>query len=80
MIQHTPKNDVEVPSLGFDSDLPDEGSLEESAMEEAKRKKLIWKIDMHILPFVVLLYLFSFLDRGESPPPPLLSLQPQRAG
>lgn len=34
------------------------------AIDERKEKQLIWKIDMHILPFVVLLYLFSFLDRG----------------
>lgn len=33
--------------------------------EEKKARLLIWKIDLHILPFVVLLYLFSFLDRGE---------------
>ena len=32
--------------------------------EEKQERMLIWKIDVHILPFVVLLYLFSFLDRG----------------
>lgn len=37
----------------------------QSSIEDAKmEQKLIWKIDLHILPFVVLLYLFSFLDRG----------------
>jgi hypothetical protein len=35
-----------------------------TAEEEKREKMLIWKIDLHILPFVVLLYLFSFLDRG----------------
>lgn len=33
-------------------------------IDERREKKLIRKIDLHILPFVVLLYLFSFLDRG----------------
>jgi hypothetical protein len=38
----------------------------ETTVEELKQERvLIWKIDMHILPFVVLLYLFSFLDRGK---------------
>lgn len=41
--------------------------LESSADEDEEKRvrTLIWKIDLHILPFVVLLYLFSFLDRGE---------------
>lgn len=36
-------------------------------IEPEKEKRLVWKLDLHILPFVVLLYLFSFLDRGEDP-------------
>jgi hypothetical protein len=32
--------------------------------EELAERTVIRKIDIHILPFVVLLYLFSFLDRG----------------
>lgn len=38
--------------------------LETTAEEEKQERVLIRKIDLHILPFVVLLYLFSFLDRG----------------
>ncbi|KAL4782701.1 histidine phosphatase superfamily [Aspergillus varians] len=34
-----------------------------AAIDEKAEKKLIRKMDMYILPFVVLLYLFSFLDR-----------------
>jgi MFS family permease len=33
------------------------------AIDEKAEKKLIRKMDLYILPFVVLLYLFSFLDR-----------------
>jgi hypothetical protein len=33
--------------------------------EEQAERTVIRKIDIHILPFVVLLYLFSFLDRGK---------------
>lgn len=43
---------------------PDGGNLEPSIDDEAKEKRLIRKIDANVLPFVVLLYLFSFLDRG----------------
>lgn len=38
-----------------------------TAVHNAKEQRLIRKMDLHILPFVVLLYLFSFLDRGMSP-------------
>lgn len=36
--------------------------LAESAIEKA----LVRKVDMHIIPLIILLYLFSFLDRGMS--------------
>lgn len=58
-----PKHDVE-------SRLPDDVVVSAdtgsdiSVLEEKREKHLIRKIDLHILPFVVLLYLFSFLDRG----------------
>ena len=32
-----------------------------SSIEE---KKLMWKVDMHVIPWLTVLYLFSFLDRG----------------
>lgn len=44
---------------------PEPSAPSSSDDEEKKARLLIWKIDLHILPFVVLLYLFSFLDRGE---------------
>lgn len=34
-----------------------------TAVHNADEQRLIRKMDIHILPFVVLLYLFSFLDR-----------------
>lgn len=45
-------------------ELPDELSSGPTLDEEQIERGLIHKIDLHILPFVVLLYLFSFLDRG----------------
>lgn len=27
-------------------------------------KKLMWKVDLHVIPWLSVLYLFSFLDRG----------------
>ncbi|EKV10020.1 MFS transporter, putative [Penicillium digitatum] len=44
-------------------DVPDEIILWPTLDEEKIEKSLIRKIDLHILPIVVLLYLFSFLDR-----------------
>ena len=32
-----------------------------SSMDE---KKLMWKVDLHVIPWLTVLYLFSFLDRG----------------
>lgn len=45
-------------------ELADETSSVPTVEEEKMERNLIWKIDLHIIPFVVLLYLFSFLDRG----------------
>jgi hypothetical protein len=49
-----------------DQHVPDEISLGPT-LEGQIEKTLIRKIDLHILPIVVLLYLFSFLDRGTCP-------------
>lgn len=46
-------------------DVPDEVSSGPTLDEEKIERSLVRKIDIHILPFVVLLYLFSFLDRGK---------------
>lgn len=46
-------------------DAPDEVSSGPTLDEEKIERSLVRKIDLHILPFVVLLYLFSFLDRGK---------------
>lgn len=32
-------------------------------VDAAAEKKIVRKLDMHIIPLVMLLYLFSFLDR-----------------
>ncbi|BCR89666.1 putative MFS transporter [Aspergillus chevalieri] len=62
MEQHRePKLDVESPPPGVIWRDTSEPSI---APDEAKREqRLIRKMDFYILPFVVLLYLFSFLDR-----------------
>lgn len=43
----------------------DEASEVPTILEEKMERTLVRKIDLNILPVVVLLYLFSFLDRGE---------------
>lgn len=61
------KGDVDLPRTSDSGPerLGEAGSV--PTEEEKKRERvLIRKIDQHVLPFVVLLYLFSFLDRGLS--------------
>lgn len=53
------KADVESPPAGINESLS-----ENSILDEKRERVLIRKIDFYILPLVVLLYLFSFLDRG----------------
>lgn len=52
------------PKVGDPRQEPDEVSSAPTLDEEKRERVLIWKIDLHVLPVVVFLYLFSFLDRG----------------
>ncbi|KAJ5180090.1 hypothetical protein N7492_003300 [Penicillium capsulatum] len=62
--QLDPKRDVGLPAASVPEPELDEARSAPSSHDEEKKVRLvIWKIDLHILPFVVLLYLFSFLDR-----------------
>lgn len=54
--QRLGNKEASVPEMDSNSDM--------WAIDEKAEKKLIRKMDLYILPFVVLLYLFSFLDRG----------------
>lgn len=50
----------------FADDSPLEGRVLEDgypSIDKAKEKKLVRKLDIHIIPVVMLLYLLSFLDR-----------------
>lgn len=58
-----PKPDIESPPRGSNTMAPQDNDTGSSFLEEEREKHLIRKIDIHILPIVVLLYLFSFLDR-----------------
>ncbi|PYH91930.1 phosphoglycerate mutase-like protein [Aspergillus ellipticus CBS 707.79] len=52
------------PKMEYQGEEPKAGIESPSPFGNTKReKRLLWKIDLHIVPFVVLLYLFSFLDR-----------------
>ncbi|KAL3493609.1 histidine phosphatase superfamily [Aspergillus germanicus] len=54
--RHPPRSkEARLPKMDLSSDI--------SAIDELAEKRLIRKMDIYILPFVVLLYLFSFLDR-----------------
>lgn len=51
------------------SDGPGKGRIEESSeiIDSEGERKVLRKIDLHLIPFIMALYLFSFLDRGENP-------------
>ncbi|KAJ5663162.1 hypothetical protein N7507_003893 [Penicillium longicatenatum] len=57
-----PEKDVGLPRTN-DPELLHEINSTSKAEEERLEQTLTRKIDLHILPFVVLIYLFSFLDR-----------------
>lgn len=50
---------VETQAVNHDQEAQDGLTPEELEAE----KRLLWKLDKHIIPLVMLLYLFSFLDR-----------------
>lgn len=58
-----PEKDVGPPRTN-DPELLDEINSTSKTEEKRLERVLTRKIDLHILPFVVLIYLFSFLDRG----------------
>lgn len=46
---------IEEPPRGYEGGRPE--------IDPARERKLVRKLDLHIVPVVMLLYLFSFLDR-----------------
>jgi hypothetical protein len=46
-------------SRGSDTQLSDYS--QQSTIDE---RKLLWKIDLHVVPWLAILYLLNFLDRG----------------
>lgn len=59
------------PNLGSS---PNEAVAEPLSEETIDEKKLLRKLDWHIIPPLSLLYLLCYLDRTYSPPPTTLSL------
>jgi hypothetical protein len=57
------ETDVSRPSIQMRATKDEDGSsvTETVGIDE---RKLLWKIDLHIVPWLSLLYLLSFLDRG----------------
>ncbi|KAJ3548320.1 hypothetical protein NMY22_g1302 [Coprinellus aureogranulatus] len=51
--EHVPTHDLETPLYRPDVDV--------ATVDE---RKLMWKVDLHVMPCLTILYLFSFLDRG----------------
>ncbi|PYI03516.1 phosphoglycerate mutase-like protein [Aspergillus sclerotiicarbonarius CBS 121057] len=62
--QEEPKPELRSPSSFSNTVDRDVSNASDSTGLDVKREKhVIQKIDLHIIPFVILLYLFSFLDR-----------------
>jgi hypothetical protein len=57
------ENDFENSSSAHDASI-----IEPSDISPEAERKLIRKLDLQLIPVIVLLYLFSFLDRGMLPP------------
>jgi hypothetical protein len=53
----------EVASTERTQDSQEVGSIERQGFDAEATKKLLWKIDWTLVPFLALLYLLSFLDR-----------------
>ena len=51
--------DIDKSSDGF----PADESVNDVEIDHAAEKKLVRKLDRHIIPLIMLLYLLSFLDR-----------------
>lgn len=62
--QEEPKPELRSPPFGNTVDCGESNASVVTGLDGKKEKHLIQKIDLHIIPFVILLYLFSFLDRG----------------
>lgn len=52
---------LKVAAFDHDEAIPYCPDVDVSAINE---KNLMWKVDLHVLPWLTVLYLFSFLDRG----------------
>lgn len=59
----TERVEVRVPE-GSDDALYQRFSGATSEWHASMRKKLLWKVDLHLLPMLILMYLLNFLDRN----------------
>lgn len=58
------KVDEESPRSANGSSMQDGINYATPVIDEKRQRALMWKLDLHIIPIVVVLYLLSFLDRG----------------
>lgn len=63
-LQKEHKVDEESPPSPNGSSMQDRRDDMTPVVDEKRQKALLWKLDCHIIPLVVVLYLLSFLDRG----------------
>lgn len=60
----TPDHSEKMPHSTVGEDASKEsGSIERPAGEAIREKTLVLKIDLHILPVLVLVYIMAFIDR-----------------
>jgi hypothetical protein len=58
-----PEDSSDLP-VGNSSSAHDVSTTDPSDLSDAAERALIRKLDLQLIPIIVLLYLFSFLDRG----------------
>lgn len=53
----------EVAAVGGPSGLAQGGLAFDRNFPEDRRKKILWKVEIRLIPFLILLYLFAYIDR-----------------
>ncbi|KIL63222.1 hypothetical protein M378DRAFT_79918 [Amanita muscaria Koide BX008] len=57
----------------------EKGSTNQGSQDETEDKKLVWKVDLNLLPILTLLYLLSYLDRTSIGNAKYTSYRPDRS-
>lgn len=63
-VKHEKEKSILTEKPGYEVGVADILSVDDEKLPDIKEKKLLRKIDLHIIPGITILYLLSFIDRG----------------